>query len=113
HFKLKFFKMNNAILYITFGALFDTFGDLLMKNWVINNSKIYFAGGMLFYVVGLSFLAYSFTFKNIVIASVLFLIFNVVLLSLVNWFVYSEALSHKEIAGLCLGLMAVVLFEYN
>tara|TARA_R110002020_G_scaffold68309_4_gene179009 strand:+ start:8286 stop:8435 length:150 start_codon:yes stop_codon:yes gene_type:complete len=49
--------MNNAIIYITIGALFDTFGDLLMKNWVINNSKIYFAGGMLFYVVGLSFLA--------------------------------------------------------
>lgn len=105
--------MNNALIYITAGALFDTFGDLLMKNWVINNSKMYFAGGMLFYVIGLSFLAYSFTFKNIVIASVLFLIVNVVLLSLVNWLVYSEVLSHKEVAGLCLGLMAIVLFEFN
>jgi multidrug transporter EmrE-like cation transporter len=105
--------MNNALIYIAAGAIFDTFGDLLMKNWVLNDSKIYFAGGMLFYVVGLSFLAYSFTFKNIVVASVLFLVVNVILLSFVNWFVYNEALSHKEIAGLCLGLMSVVLFEFN
>lgn len=105
--------MNNAIIYIAAGAIFDTFGDLLMQNWVLNNSRIYFAGGMLFYVVGLSFLAYSFTFKNIVVASVMFLIVNVILLSLVNWFVYSESLSYKEMGGLCLGLMAIALFEFN
>ncbi len=105
--------MNNAILYIAAGAIFDTFGDLFMKNWVASNSKMYFVFGMLFYVVGLSFLAFSFTFKNIVVASVLFLIFNVVLLSLVNWLFYSEPLSTKEIGGLCLGLMAVVLFEFK
>jgi len=60
----------------------------------------------------LSFLAYSFTFKNIVVASVLFLVVNVVLLLLVNWFVYNEAPSYKEIADLCCGLMAVALFEF-
>ncbi|MDC8002110.1 hypothetical protein POV26_13770 [Aequorivita todarodis] len=105
--------MNNALIYITAGALFDTFGDLLMKTWVISNSKIHFAGGMLFYVIGLSFLAYSFTFKNIVVASVMFLIFNVILLSLINWMVYSETLSNKEITALALGLVSIVLFEFN
>jgi multidrug transporter EmrE-like cation transporter len=104
--------MNNALIYIAAGAIFDTFGDLLMQNWVLNNSKIYFAGGMLFYVIGLSFLAYSFTFKNIVIASVLFLVVNVILLSMVNWLVYNDSLSIKEIAGLCFGLMAVAFFEF-
>lgn len=105
--------MGNALIYITIGALFDTFSHLLMKSWASGNSKLYFAAGMLFYVVGLSFLAYSFTFKNIVIAAVVFLILNVTLLSIVNWLVYSEALSHKEIAGLCLGIMAIVLFEFK
>ncbi|AFL80460.1 cation/cationic drug transporter [Aequorivita sublithincola DSM 14238] len=105
--------MNNALIYIAAGAIFDTFGDLLMQNWVLNSNKTYFAGGMLFYVVGLSFLAYSFTFKNIVVASVLFLIVNVVLLSLVNWLVYDESLSYREMGGLCLGLMAIALFEFN
>jgi multidrug transporter EmrE-like cation transporter len=105
--------MNNAITYIIAGAIFDTFGDVLMKNWVVNSSKFHFALGMIFYVIGLSFLAYSFTLKKIVVASVLFLIINIVLLSLVNWFYFSESLNNREVLALVLGLVAVVLFEFN
>ncbi len=48
---IKRYYDKNAIFYIAAGAIFDTFGDLLMQNWAHNNSKVYFAGGMLFYVV--------------------------------------------------------------
>lgn len=105
--------MNNAIIYIMAGAIFDTFGDILMKTWVINSSKANFIFGMVFYLIGLSFLAYSFTFKKIVVASVIFLILNVVLLSLVNWLYFSESLNSKELLAIAFGLIAVVLFEFN
>lgn len=103
--------MNNAITYIIAGAIFDAFGDVLMKNWVINSSKFHFISGMVFYVIGLSFLAYSFTFKNMVVASVLFLVFNVLFLSLVNWLHFNETLNSREVLALSFGLVTIVLFE--
>ncbi|WP_452223929.1 hypothetical protein [Lacinutrix chionoecetis] len=105
--------MNNAIIYIVIGAVCDTFGDLLMKNWVLNSSKLYFIAGMCFYVVGLGFLAFSFTTKNMVVASVLFLIFNIVLLTLINCFWFNEALTSKQIVAIMFGITAVILFEFN
>jgi multidrug transporter EmrE-like cation transporter len=103
--------MSNAILYIFLGAIFDTFGDLVMKNWVLNNSKYYFIIGMCFYVVGLSFLAYSFTLKNMVVASVLFLILNIIFLTIINCIFYSELLTKKEFLAVGFGLLAIILFE--
>lgn len=105
--------MNNAITYIIAGAIFDTFGDVLMKNWVMSSSKFHFISGMLFYIIGLSFLAYSFSFKNMVVASMLFLVFNVFFLSLVNWLHFNEALNSREIIALIFGLIAIVLFEFK
>ena len=105
--------MSNAMIYIIAGAIFDTFGDLFMKHWIISSSYLTFFFGMVFYLIGLGFLAYSFTFKNMVVASVLFVIINIILLSLVNRFYYSESLESREILAICLGLVAFVLFEYK
>ena len=106
-------QMNNALIYIMIGAIFDTFGDVLMKNWVVHSNKTYFIAGMCFYIIGLSFLAYSFTFKKIVVASVVFLVLNLLFLSLVNWFYFSESLNSKEIVAIGFGIIAVALFEIN
>lgn len=103
--------MNNALLLIFIGAVFDTCGDLLMKNWVISTSKTYFISGMFFYLVGLAFLAYSFTMKNMVIASVLYLVFNILLLTVVNSLYFKELLNNKEMLALFLGVIAIILFE--
>lgn len=101
--------MNNALIYITAGAVFDSFADLLMKNWVVSSNIIHFAGGMLFYIIGLSFLTYSFTFKNIIVASVIFLIFNIALLSLVNWIVYNVSLRKRTYSlGFGVGLDYII-----
>lgn len=64
--------MSNAFLFIFLGAIFDTIGDILMKSWVINSNKSYFFIGMTFYIVGLSFLAYSFHEKHGYCLSTLF-----------------------------------------
>jgi multidrug transporter EmrE-like cation transporter len=103
--------MNNALLYIFIGALFDTFGDLLMKSWVENSSASYFVSGMCFYVVALSFLAYSFTLKNMMVASVLFLIINIFLLTIANSCFFNEILTRKEYLALGFGIVAIILFE--
>ena len=60
-------------LFILFiGGLILTAGDIVMKKWVLSSAIPTYLLGMVLYIIGLNFLAYSFRFKDIAIASVLF-----------------------------------------
>lgn len=93
------------------GGAILTIGDICMKEWVVKDRGIWFVVGMLVYLVGMVFLAYSFKYKNIAVASVIFVIFNVAILSLVSWLYFKEELSGLQISGILLGLVSVVLLE--
>lgn len=99
------------IILLAIGGLILTFGDLVMKKWVINNNIYFYIIGLMIYLIGLNFLAQSFKYKNIAIASTIFVIFNVILLSIISWFYFKEKLSTFEIIGIVLGLTSVVILE--
>ena len=97
--------MNIFIILLLFlGGILLTIGDLIMKEWVINNKMLFYVAGLAVYLVGLMLLAHTFKYKNIAVASTMFVIFNVVTLSLASWILFKEPLSIKEIAGIALGL---------
>jgi multidrug transporter EmrE-like cation transporter len=104
--------MNNFLpfLLLFVGGSVLTAGDIIMKKWVGNNNWLVFASGLLVYLVGLCFLASSFKYKNIAIASIIFVLFNVITLSLVSWRYFKEALSPLQIIGVVLGV-GVVTFS--
>lgn len=93
------------------GGIILTIGDIIMKKWVTNNLTRFFIFGMLVWIVGLSFLAQSFKYKNIAIASTIFVIFNVAALSLVSWFYFKEKLSLLEMGGIFLGIASIITLE--
>ena len=102
--------------YIPFILLFIggsvlTIGDVVMKKWVVNNNGFLFVGGLIIYLIGLVFLAYSFKYKNIAVASTIFVIFNVITLSLVSWFYFKETLTPFQIIGILLGLGSIIFLE--
>jgi multidrug transporter EmrE-like cation transporter len=103
--------MSLAIILLLIGGIILTVGDILMKKWVTTNSYIFYFIGLAVYLVGLNFLAQSFKFKNIAVASVIFVIFNVVTLSLVSWIYFKETLSPLQIVGICLGIASVIILE--
>ena len=103
--------MHNAIILLAIGALIDTGGDIIMKKWVISKNPYVFALGLLTYLLGLAFLAFSYKYKNIAVASVIFVIMNIVMLSFVSWIIFKEALSPLQIAGIIVGIIAIVLLE--
>jgi len=47
------------------------------------------------------------------VASVIFVIFNVVILAIVSWFYFKETLSIWQIMGIVLGLTSVILLEFS
>lgn len=97
------------ILFI--GGSVLTVGDIVMKKWVVDNNSFLFIIGLAIYLVGLVFLAFSFKYKNIAVASVLLVIFNVLSLLFVSWFYFREKISLLQLAGIALALIAVVILE--
>lgn len=103
--------MDPAIILLATGAFIDTLGDIIMKKWVINKSIWIFALGMFTYLVGLGFLAYSYNYKNIAVASVIFVILNIIMLSIASWFYFNETLSILQITGIIIGIIAIIVLE--
>ena len=103
--------MNLAIILLLAGGIILTAGDVVMKKWVSTNNYVLYFIGLATYLVGLNFLAQSFKFKNIAVASVMLIIFNVIILSLVSWLYFKEALSPLQITGMIMGIAAVVVLE--
>ncbi len=102
--------------YIPFILLFIggsvlTIGDIVMKKWIVNNNVFLFIIGLIIYLIGLIFLAYSFKYKNIAVASTIFVIFNVITLTIVSWFYFKETLTPFQIIGIILGISSIIFLE--
>jgi multidrug transporter EmrE-like cation transporter len=99
------------ILILAIGGIILTAGDVVMKKWVNTNSNIFYIIGIAVWIIGLLFLAESFKFKNIAVASLIFNIFNIITLAAVSWLYFKEKLSGLEMAGILLGILAIILLE--
>jgi len=93
------------------GGSILTIGDIVMKKWVINSSIPLFIAGLGIYLVGLIFLAISFKYKNIAVASTIFVIFNITTLSIVSWFCFKETLTTFQFVGIALGISSIIFLE--
>jgi multidrug transporter EmrE-like cation transporter len=100
-----------ALALLAIGGLIVTIGDLFMKEWITTNRSWIYAGGMIFYLIGMNFLAFSFKYKNIAVASVIFILINVITLIVFSYFYFHEKLSGLEIGGILLGIAAIVMLE--
>lgn len=105
-------KLYPFMLLLT-GGIILTAGDLFMKQWVNSNRRLFYIIGLAIYLVGLLFLAQSFKHKNIAVASVIFVLFNVITLAIVSWLYFKEGFSGWQIAGVLLGLASVVILELS
>ncbi len=103
---------NSSVLLLLFlGGSILTIGDIVMKKWVTNNEIHLFIIGLLVYLIGLIFLSYSFKYKNIAIASVIFITFNVLTLSLISWIYFKETLSPYQLVGIVMGIGSILMLE--
>jgi multidrug transporter EmrE-like cation transporter len=103
--------MNIGLLLVLIGGIILTIGDVFMKQWSSNNSWLTFAIGLLTWSVGLVFLAFSFKYKNIAVASLIFSLSNVIFLTLLSWLYYKETLTTYQIIGMLIGIVAVIFLE--
>ncbi len=103
--------MNVGLILVLIGGLILTIGDIVFKNWAISNNWVTFFFGLSIWTIGLVFLAFSFKYKNIAIASLIFSLSNVILLTLMSWLYYDEGLTTTQFIGIVLGIIAVIFLE--
>jgi multidrug transporter EmrE-like cation transporter len=100
-----------ALALLAIGGLTLTVGDLFMKEWVLTNKSYIYIIGIIVYLIGMNFLAFSFKYKNIAVASVIFVLINIITLLAFSYFYFHEKLSGLEISGILLGIAAIVMLE--
>jgi multidrug transporter EmrE-like cation transporter len=99
------------LILLFLGGLVLTAGDIIMKKWVVSHNIFLFISGLAVYLFGLIFLALSYKYKNIAVASTIFVIFNIITLSIVSWFYFKEALSTTQLIGIAFGILSLLCLE--
>lgn len=82
-----------------------------MKEWTMKNNALYFFLGLFVYMIGLTFLAHSYKYENIAVASIIFVIVNIVTLLGVSAFYFNETLTPFQKIAIVFGISAVVMLE--
>lgn len=104
--------MHHWFLLLLIAGILLTVGDLVLNAWVGSGDswKLYTIG-ILFYFIALNFLARSYKFENIAVASVIMEIFNLVTYLAISYWKFGETISRLEILGIILGIAAITCFE--
>ena len=104
-------KNMTASIVLIIGGIVLTLGDIIFKFWVEKPQPLLYIIGLGVYLVGLMLLVQSFKTENIADASATLVVANLVTLSLVSWLYFGEKLSALQLAGIGVGLVAILLLE--
>lgn len=92
-------------------------GDLLMKNWIIsgasfrNTSLIMYLSAVVVYGGSLTLYAYQLRTMNFGIATIIPILVNIIVVVLISFFYYKEALSFYQGIGILLAVFAIIFFS--
>lgn len=92
------------------GLLF-TAGDILLKYWAESAGKLHFVGALLLYLVAAVALGFSFRRREVAVAVAVLVSFNVIAISVAGFYLFGESLAPRELAGIALAVIAVVLLN--
>ena len=100
------------ILLLLVAGILLTVGDLILNAWVdAGNSWKLYTLGIFFYFIALNFLARSYKFENIAVASVIMEILNLLSYLAISYWKFGETVSRLEILGIIFGIAAITCFE--
>jgi len=93
------------------GGLFLTAGDIAAKQWILTSAGRWLLLTMALWNVGMLFLACTFKFKNIAVASAILVIANIVTLAFASWWLFDEPLTKKQLLGMAVSLVGIAIME--
>lgn len=104
--------MHQWFLLLLIAGILLTIGDLVLNRWVsAGDSWKLYTIGIFFYFVALNFLARSYKFENIAIASIIMEILNLVTYIIISYWKFGTSISRLEILWIIFGILAIICFE--
>ncbi len=96
---------------IIIAVSFEIFADVLFKKWANSNRFYFILIGLIIYLIGTLFWAFSLRYEFISKAGSIFVLLNLIGLSLVGLLIFNEKLSVLNWIGIFLGLISILLIE--
>ena len=96
---------------VIIAALFEAFGDVVLKKWALLSSTKIFILGLFLYGIAVVFWAYALKYKELSKAIVIATIVNVFVVMLFGIFYFKETLTLPNKIGILFGCCAIVLLE--
>lgn len=104
-FKVIFFSL------MFLAVALEVAADILFRYWSLNGSKLLFVIGLVIYLTGTAFWAYSLKYELLSRAASVFAIINLILLVLAGAVIFKEDLSLINKIGIGLGIISLLLIE--
>lgn len=98
-------------LILIFAVLLEVTGDFYFKKWSTQNKIGLIFLGFLFYTLGSLFWAASLKYELLSKAGLIFMILNIILITLMSIFYFNEQLSVANKIGIGLGIISIILLE--
>ena len=105
--------MWTALILALVGGLIATCGDIVSKKWVSSGHSVFFFVGLLIYMIAATFLMFSFKHENIVIATVIYILFNILTFIFVSFVFFKEPLNVIQLIGIGIALISMVILEIS
>ena len=99
------------LLLITLAVALEVAADVLFKKWSLESKSWWLIVGLVIYMIGTTFWAYSLKYGHLSKAISIFAILNLIILVLVGVFIFKEDLSLTNKIGIVLGIIGVILIE--
>jgi len=105
--------MNYLIILVPLVAIFETAADIFFKEWSIRNNYWLLASGIVLY--GISTLVWAISLKYLPLskAIIIFSVITIITIVLTGVIFYKEELSLLSIVGIALGIISIVLLEWE
>ena len=99
------------MVFLIIAGAFLVTGDLTFRFWLESGNRFLYFLGLIQYFAAMVLLVQSYRTHHIAIASVIMTILNASVVTLVLWRFFGDSLSVKQIIGMVLAVVGIVLLE--
>ncbi len=109
---MKIMSSNNiGLVLIILGATIEVFADIFFKLWSDKGNNYLIILGIVLYLVGTGCWVLSLKYETFTKSGVIFLVLNIILLSLTGLFFFKDELSIINKMGILLGIASIIMVE--
>ena len=105
-------SLNNiGLIFIFIGAIIEALADIFFKIWNDKGDIYLIIIGTVLYLIGTGFWVISLRYESFTKSGTIFLLLNVILLSLIGSFLFKDNISLINRIGIAIGIVSIIMID--